>query len=98
MNLALISDASMGVVVSVLVTLVLSMGGAWAAFGRDVLRKADLTEILSAHAIAPQQAANVCETHCPYLRDERAIGEALERLERGLERLIEAVDRLEKKR
>lgn len=71
------------IVVSALATAVLTGAAAYIHLGRRMVTRDDLEQL----TIAPRDAAEVCETHCPYVPDRGAIQKSLEQLARTVDTL-----------
>lgn len=80
-------------VLSGLIAAVLTGAGAWLTLGRAVVRRDEARELVSMMAVQRESAASVCETHCPYLRDESALKVRLDALERKCDHIIALLEK-----
>lgn len=80
-------------VLSGLIAAVLTGTGAYLTLGRQVLRREEARELVSMMAVSRDAAAAVCETHCPYLRDESALKIRLDALERKCDHIIALLEK-----
>lgn len=59
--------------------------GAWVTWGRSMVSRQDVAEIVAATAIGERDAKGVCETHCPWIPQEKSVLNSLERIEQQLD-------------
>ncbi len=75
--------------VGILLGIVVAGGGAWITWGRAVVRRDELHELISLIAVPREKAAAVCETHCPYLADKKVIELGFKVVNEKLDRLLD---------
>lgn len=79
------------IVLTSLVSIVLTGGAAFITLGRKVVPREEIVELIRVQSLGRGDAGAVCETHCPYIADKRAIGEQLERIAEAQDELRELV-------